>query len=144
MRISGSYQSLVILLTGIMLMACHPSPDKKVEQPGVKNTAKPKVVNQEDEVVNLILNLPEVKRKSAQVEKDSQGKRHLETYVETPPTAKDPNYWVKVAEDNGNSLVAYYIFAVHGKTHQISMYDEVNDSLKPLSKWREETPANER
>lgn len=144
MRTSGSYQSLVILLTGIMLTACHPSPDKKVEQPGVKHTAKPKAVSQEDEIVNLILNLPEVKRKSAQVEKNSKGKRHLETYVETPPTAQNPNYWVKVAEDNGNSLVAYYIFAVHGKTRQISVYDEVNDSLKPLSQWREETPVNQR
>jgi len=66
--------------------------NNKAEQHGVKDMTKPKAINQEDEVVNLILNLPEVKRKSAQVEKDSQGKRHLETYVETPPTAQDPNY----------------------------------------------------
>jgi hypothetical protein len=144
MHISITYQSFVILLTGIMLTACQPEKDKKTELPSVKTTAKPATLNEQDQVVNLIMNLEEVKRKSEQVKTDSKGKRHLETYVETPPTAQDPNYWVKVAEDNGNSLVAYYIFAVNSKTRQISHYDEITDTLVPLSQWREQTPANER
>ncbi len=88
---------------------------------------KPAVLNQEDQVAKLIMNLDEVKHKTAEVEKESKGKRSLVTYVENTPTDKDPNYWVKVAEDNGGSLVTYYTFAVDGKSRNISYYDAVND-----------------
>jgi hypothetical protein len=50
-----------------------------------------------------------------------------------------PNYTVKVAEDNGGSLVAYYTFAVDGKSHQIRYYDEINGSMIPLEQWRNNT-----
>ncbi|EHQ24858.1 hypothetical protein [Mucilaginibacter paludis] len=106
--------------------------------------AKPAASNQEDQVVSLITNLDEVKRKTAEVKKDSKGKRSLVTYVDSPPTGKDPYYWVKVAEDNGGSLVAYYTFAVDGKTHRISYYDVITDSVISLEQWRKTVADNER
>jgi hypothetical protein len=101
-------------------------------------------VKPEDEVVNLIMNLEEVKRKTAQVKKLSKGKRTLMTYVETPPTGKDPNYWVKVSEDNGGSLVAYYTFAVDAKTHRIAYYDDIDDTTISLEEWRKTVPVTDR
>jgi hypothetical protein len=98
----------------------------------------------EEEAVSVIANLEEVKRKNELVVRDSKGKRHLSTYAETPPTAKDLNYYVKVAEDNGGSYVTYYIFAVNSKTSAISFYDVLNDKLLPLNTWRRTIPLNER
>ncbi|WP_374951063.1 hypothetical protein [Mucilaginibacter sp.] len=90
------------------------------------------------------MNLEEVKRKTAQVKRLSNGKRTLMTYVETPPTGKDPNYWVKVSEDNGESLVAYYTFAVDAKTHRIAYYDDIHDATIPLGEWRKTVALSDR
>lgn len=136
------YKLTLICITGLMLAGCNHQ-HKKVNHQKHK-TAQPATSTQEDSVVDLIMNLEEVKYKSAQVEKDSKGKRHLVTYVETQPTAKDPNYWIKVSEDNGDNLVAYYTFAVHANNNQISYYDAVHDTLISLHQWRKETPLNER
>jgi hypothetical protein len=93
----------------------------------------------EDQIVNLIMNLEEVKQKAQEVEKLSHGKRHLSSYIETSPTTTDPYYWVKVAEDNGDNYVTYYTFAVDSKTQSIKYYDVINDSLVSLSQWRKST-----
>jgi hypothetical protein len=137
-----TYQCLLMCLAALMLAACQPKQKQKANHQKV--TKQSAATNEEDQVVNLVMNLDEVKRKSAQVEKDSQGKRHLVTYVETPPTTKDPNYWVKVSEDNGDNLVAYYTFAVHKDDHQISYYDPMQDSLILLSQWRKTTSTADR
>lgn len=142
MRITCQYLS--ICLAGLLFTACQSNQKKEVNRPKHAIAKQSLATSQEDQIVNLVMNLEEVKRKSARVEKDSKGKRRLETYVETPPTAEDPNYWVKVSEDNGSNLVAYYTFAVHRKSHQISYYDAMQDSLIPLSQWRRETPQDER
>ncbi|WP_462267391.1 hypothetical protein [Mucilaginibacter sp.] len=97
----------------------------------------------EDKAVDLIMKLDEVKRKNAEVEKLSQGKRRLSTYVETSPTAADPNYWVKVAENNGGSYVTYYTFAVHNKTGTIHYYDIERDTLISLEEWRKNLSEDE-
>ena len=133
----------LLFLTGLMLNACQ-SPQKKEAVKHRQKTIKPAVTNEEDQVVSLIMNLDEVKRKDSLVKKESKGKRNLSTYVETPPTAADPYYWVKVAEDNGGSYVTYYSFGVQAKTHAIKYYDVVQDSLISLSQWRKTTPVDER
>jgi hypothetical protein len=115
------------------------SKPKKVTQATIAKTP-----NQEQQIVDLIMNLDEVKRKRAQVEKESNGKRTLVTYVENPPNDNDPNYWVKVAEDNGDNLVAYYTFAVDDKSRTINYYDNSRDSLISLDMWRKTTPIEER
>ena len=133
----------LLFLTGLMLNSCQ-SPQKKEVVKHRQKTIKPAVTNEEDQVVILIMNLDEVKHKDSLVKKQSEGKRHLSTYVETKPTAADPYYWVKVAEDNGGSYVTYYSFGVQAKTHAIKYYDVVQDSLISLSQWRKTTPVDER
>lgn len=114
---------------------------KKIQQ---KPNAQSAVLSEEDQLIKLIMNLDEVKRKSLQVIQESKGKRHLATYMDNPPTASDTDYWVKVAEDNGDNYVTYYTFAVDKKTRQIRYYDVLQDSLISLSQWRKTTPAEER
>jgi hypothetical protein len=129
-----------LLYIGLSFIACDQHEKASVE----KHQLKPNQAISEDEAVNLITKLDEVRRKNELVVKESKRKRHLSTYVETPPTTEDPNYYVKVAENNGGSYVTYYIFAVNGKTSAISFYDVLNDKLLPLNTWRRTIPLNER
>lgn len=134
---------LLFCLGFVTLSSCYHS-KQGIKQPHPAVTAQSPSVKPEDEVVNLIVNLEEVKRKTAEVKKLSKGKRTLMTYVETPPTGKDPNYWVKVSEDNGGSLVAYYTFAVDAKTHSIAYYDDIHDTTISLEEWRKTVPVTDR
>ena len=134
---------LLFCLAFFTLTSCdHSKQGIKQLSPAVK--AQLPSVKPEDEVVNMIMNLEEVKRKTAQVKKLSKGKRTLTTYVETPPTDNDPNYWVKVSEDNGGSLVTYYTFAVDAKTHDIFYYDDIHDTTLSLEEWRKTIPVSDR
>jgi hypothetical protein len=137
------FKSFLFCFTAVTVFACNSPQNRAVENPQQK-AVKPAIMKEEDQVVSLIMNLDEVKRKSAMVLKQSKGKRHLATYVETPPTAADPYYWVKVAEDNGGSYVTYYSFEVQAKTHAIKYYDAMQDSLISLSQWRKTTTPDER
>ena len=131
--------SLCLFLFTMGLQSC-----QQKSKPKQTTNVKPKPVNQEDSIVEMIMNLEEVKRKTAAVERGSKGKRTLSTYVETPPTSDDPNYWVKVAEDNGDSYVTYYTFLVDARTRNISYYDVVDGDFIPLAKWRQTTPLEDR
>lgn len=113
-------------------------------KPKKTTVVKHKQVTQENSIVDLIMNLEEVKLKTAKVEKASKGKRTLSTYVETPPTDDDPNYWIKVAEDNGDSYVTYYTFKVNAGTRNISYYNVIEGDFISLAKWRQTTPLAER
>ncbi|SFS90756.1 hypothetical protein [Mucilaginibacter polytrichastri] len=128
----------LIFYLPITLSSCHPQQKLQAEITHKKHTE-----TKENQAVNLIINLDEVNRKSAEVKKDSKGKQHLAIYAETLPTDTDPNYWVKVAEDNGDNYVAYYTFAVNIKTRTIEYYDVMQNSLITLSKWRKSTPIDE-
>jgi hypothetical protein len=136
----------VLLLCGILcllMVSCQPTHNKE-SSATQKKAVKTVAINPEDAVVNLVMNLGEVKRKMAEVNRESNGKRHLSAFVDTLPTKLDPHYWVKMAEDNGGSYVAYYTFAVNSKTRDIHYYDPMQDSLIAIEKWRETTPLSER
>ncbi|RYY23137.1 MAG: hypothetical protein EOP41_06670 [Sphingobacteriaceae bacterium] len=127
-----------------MLAACQQPAKQEAKKTQQKPKVQATVLSEEDQLINLIVSLEEVKRKSLQVKQESKGKRHLATYVDNSPTAGDTDYWVKVAEDNGDNYVTYYTFAVDKKTRQIRYYDVLQDSLISLSQWRKTTPAEER
>jgi len=131
--------SLCLFLFTMGLQSC-----QQQSKPKQTVVVKPKPVNQEESIVRLIMNLEEIKRATAAVERGSKGKRTLSTYVESPPTNDDPNYWVKVAEDNGDTYVTYYTFAVDARTRNISYYDVVDGNLISLAKWRQSTPLADR
>lgn len=136
--------SCSLLLVILTLTACNQRKNLSVEKNDPQQNSQSNRNISEDEAVNLIKNLEEVKRKNELVVKNSQGKRRLSTYAETLPTPNDPNYYVKVAEDNGGSYVNYYIFAVNSRNKAISFYDVINDKLLSLNTWRRTTPPNER
>jgi ribosomal protein S15P/S13E len=136
MKSLHNYKYVVVILSSFLILSCQPQQEKQAKKNFTKATPATVVSNDEEQAINLIMALEEIKRKSAQVEKDSHGKRHLATYAETMPTATDPNYWIKVAEDNGGSYVTYYTFAVNSKTRKISYYDPMQDSLISLDQWR--------
>lgn len=122
-----------------LVLSCQPA-DKKTVEPSQKITEH-KSPNQEDIVVKQIMELPEIQKKNKEVEKYSKGKRHLSGYVNTWPTSEDPYYWVDVAEDNGDSYVTYYTFAVDNNDLKIKFYDPIQDSLISLEAWRKAVPA---
>ena len=134
----------LLFVLALTVFACKQANQKAAKQKHQNSIKAPAGIKTDDEAAKLILDLEEVKRKDAIVRKGSKSKRHLSVYVETPPTTADPNYWVKVAEDNGGSYVTYYSFAVNSKTRQISYYDVIQDAVIPLAQWRKTTPANER
>jgi len=131
------FGSLCLFLSTMGLQSC-----QQQSEPKQTTIVKPKPVNQEESIVRLIMNLEEIKRATAAVERGSKGKRTLSTYVESPPTSDDPNYWVKVAEDNGDTYVTYYTFAVDARTRNIRYYDVVDGNLISLAKWRQSTPSS--
>ncbi len=143
-RLNYTSISCSLLLVILTFTACNQREKLAVEKNEPKQSSQSSHILSEDEAVNLIKNLEEVKRKNELVVKDSQGKRHLSTYTEMLPTSKDPNYYVKVAEDNGGSYVTYYIFAVNSRSEAISFYDVLNDKLLSLHTWRRITPTSER
>lgn len=142
-RLSFQTRCCLICLWSITLTSCEHHQKTQVMKSS-HAVIKPVVQNEEDQIIRLVMNLDEVKRKTAQVKEASSGKRNLATYIENSPTDKDPNYWVKVAEDNGGSLVTYYTFAIDRRSHKISYYDNTKDALVPLTTWRKTTPADER
>ena len=132
---------LLLCLLSPALPACRQPAPKKLNTQKAVATQPPASAKEEDRAVNMVMNLPEVKQASQEIEKGSNGKHHLAVYVDTPPTNTDPNYWVKVAEDNGGSLVTDYMFTVDGKTHQIKYYDTAQDTLVTLDQWRKTKTA---
>ena len=117
------------------------------EQRAKPKTAKVQVkkeVNTEEKIAHMVMDLEEVKRKTAMVERLSKGTRTLSTYIESPPTAGDPYYCVKVAEDNGSNYVTYYTFNVSPDNYSISYYDVVVGEFIPLDQWRKTTPLSDR
>ena len=127
------------MLITVSFQSCKPPAKPKPAKVQAK-----KKVNTEEQIAHMVMDLEEVKRKTAMVERLSKGTRTLSTYVESPPTAEDPCYCVKVAEDNGSNYVTYYTFNVSPVDYSISYYDVVVGEFIPLNQWRKTTPLSDR
>ncbi len=123
------------------ILSCRPA-DKKIPEP-VQKRSENSSLNREDRVVKQVMALPEIEQKNTEVEQSSKGQRHLSGYINSLPTSKDPYYWVDIAEDNGDSYVTYYTFAVDRRDFKIRYYDPVQDSLISLEEWRKNALVNE-
>lgn len=95
----------------------------------------------EDEIFDMVMALPEVKERSAYVDKESKGERHLAALLYGSPDANDNYYWVKVGEDNGTNFVTHFHFYVY-PNRTIRYYDAANDTVMDLSDWRERLKAS--
>lgn len=120
----------------LTLSACKQPEKKKFSKAKAATVAPPESSKQEDQAVERVLDLPEMKQAARQIEQSSQGKNHLTAYVETPPTVAEPYYWVKVGEDNGGSIVTEYMFTVDQKSGAIKYDDLSKDTLITLQEWR--------
>ena len=70
----------------------------------------------EDKISVRIFHLPEVTSAARRVDSLSKGRRHLATLIYERPSANSKYYKVKVVEDNGVSLVAYFHYFVSEDT----------------------------
>lgn len=133
-------------LTSMCLTSCEQKPKKAAAVVKTKQVQKVKAdtLSQETKVIDLILDLEEVRNKTMGVEKASKGKRTLAAYVESDPTTEDPSYWVKVAEDNGDAYVTYYTFTVNPEDYSIKFYEPIEGNLITLAEWRSTVPLTDR
>ena len=91
----------------------------------------------ENKILEKVLKLPEVKKRSQYVEAVSKGQRHLGAVVYQTPTKESNFYWVKVWEDNDGSSVSHFNFFVNAQTLEIKYFDTINDTLLDLKTWRQ-------
>ncbi|RZL44597.1 MAG: hypothetical protein EOP00_19535 [Pedobacter sp.] len=93
--------------------------------------------NLEDEIIDSIFSLTEVKERAKYIEEQTRGKRHLKIWVaDIPNTFDHKYYWIKVGEDNGTNLVTHFNFYVYLDPLRIMYYDTQNDNELTLNKWR--------
>ena len=82
------------------------------------------VDNNEDRILSLILDLPEVRAQDKLVRKLSKGTRHLQVAIfQLPKDYDGVNYWVKVWEDNGFNYVTHFNYEVSKDGLQIKKKD---------------------
>jgi hypothetical protein len=97
------------------------------------------VKSDDDNIYNLILNLPEVKEEAEYIEKETKGERHLRAEItQSPSDTSGPFIWVRVGEINEIAFATYFWFRVHPKSYEIRYYDVANDTTISLEAWREE------
>lgn len=92
---------------------------------------------QEDELIDLIGKLPEIKRLGTEIEKNSKGEHHLALRVSSEPSDDQEYYGISVAEDNGDALVNYYTFYIY-PGNEIFYYDPIEDRELSLDEWRKQ------
>ena len=109
--------NVIFMLFFILLFSCKNSTkaeDKKIE---------------EEKMINLVSDLPLVKKHAKYLEKATNGKRHQIILVYSNPKENNGDYWIKVGEDNGTCFVSAYNFFVNPKNVKIKYLNVVSDSL---------------
>lgn len=90
----------------------------------------------EEEIIDIINQLKEVKEKAEYIQKQTKGQRHLQYTIWQKPTRDRRYYCVKVMEGNGGSYHTHFNFCVRVKPFQILYYDTVSDTTLDLNTWR--------
>lgn len=92
--------------------------------------------HQADKVCEMISQLPEIIKADNYCKKLSKGKRHLVTFIDGYPGGDDHSYLIKVAEDNGSSYHAWFLFVYKPGSKKVEFYDPAKDQYISLKKWR--------
>lgn len=114
-----------------------PAPAKEKDTPvedEASHEAKPNA-SAEDKIMQLVLDLPEIRKMDEKIRKKTDGKRGLQAMVSNRPSDDEEYYTVSVAEDNGESLATYYTFHVY-PDYSMMYYDVISDSEMTLKEWR--------
>jgi len=93
----------------------------------------------ENKIYDLVFALPEVKDRADYIERQSNGTRHLRTWIyQTPKETQGKYYWVKVGEENGMNFVSHFNFYVYQENFEIKYFDTENDTIISLDTWRKQ------
>jgi hypothetical protein len=117
----------LIFFAAIMLFLCLGTNGQKV--------SKDHTITQ-DEAIEMVMRLPEVKESVAYVRKHSKDKRLLFAMIYGEPSKEQPYWWVVVGEDNGMSFVTHVGFFVYVKTGRIMYLDTLEGKSISLRAWR--------
>lgn len=91
----------------------------------------------EDQIIDSIFKLQEVKEWSKYLEDQTKGKRHAKLWIADKPNLADQKYyWIKVGEDNGTNLVTQFNFYVYPDSIRIMYLNTLDDSELTLEEWR--------
>jgi hypothetical protein len=91
----------------------------------------------EKKALDLVRKLPQVKRKSREIERLSRGSIRVSSAVESTPTADAPYYTVIVFEIHPNkSQDTIYWFRVLNPSGKIEVLDLVDNQYIPLETWK--------
>ena len=138
---------LITFLSLALIVACgKKNPDTQVKNDSIKSTSAdtaqkevPSDTSDEEKAINLVMDLPEVKDQANIIETESKGKHHLAAMIlETPEENGQGYYFVKVSEDNEQSLVGIYSFYVYLPSEEIKFYDPIEDNVISLEEWRKQ------
>ncbi len=144
-----SNKAFFIIVIFVLVICCNGGKEKSVKSEKENIETIDSVQNEnvdnsigkssiEDQMMDKILSLPEVKERADYVVKETKGERHLEIWIAARPKETGSYYLIKVGEDNGMSLVTHFDFHVNPKTLEIKYYDVLTDSELSLSEWRKQ------
>jgi len=139
-------RTILISVIFALVISCNGGKDKSVKSEKEQNietvdSAQNENVDKssiEDQIIDNILELPEIKERSDYIVKETNGERHLKVWIAATPKETGSYYLIKAGEDNGMSLVTHFDFYVYPETMEIKYYDVITDSQLSLSEWREQ------
>ncbi len=132
----------LFLIFPILLFSCGETGTKTVSSSkkpdSIDSTSAIEKINPEEKVVELVENLPEVKKRMEEIDLNSHHKNILNIWIsDGPEITKLKYYLVKVGEDNGVNTVTLFNFYVDPVSEEILFYDVIRDTLLHLEYWRD-------
>lgn len=90
-----------------------------------------------DEPIDMVSQLPEVSHIEESIKTSSDGRAVLKLWVHEEPSENvESHWWIKIGEDNGESLSTHINLKLNETGTQIWFYEILSDSLIPLDDWR--------
>lgn len=89
-----------------------------------------------NKALELVQNLPQVRRKSREIQRLSRGTIQVASVVDSSPTLEAPYYVVRVFENHSDrSTSTIYWFRVLSPSGEIQALDIVENQYIPVDKW---------
>ncbi|WP_339376493.1 hypothetical protein [Calothrix sp. NIES-2098] len=90
----------------------------------------------EKTALNLVWQLPQVKRKAREIQRLSKGTIRVAAMVDGLPTPETPYYTIRVIENHVDHIDTIYLFRVLNPSKAIQVYDILKDEYIPLPEWK--------
>lgn len=89
----------------------------------------------EDSLLNMILDIPEIKEYSKSLEKETAGEHGAAAFV-NPPKNTDTRYIVNVGLNADDRFNTVYVFYIDKATREISVLHQASGRDYPLKEWQ--------